>query len=138
MEYLNWRYCDPNGGIFKVRGIKKDGQPLGFCVLAINENHFGQQDGVIVDLMAVKPDVNETLVLDAIMYFNEHRVNRIKMMNVKDHPISKILRKNGFLDVGTRSYAAFQQINDVTENLLKMMGSSPSQLHIVYGDQDFL
>jgi hypothetical protein len=138
MEYLNWRYCDPNGGIFKVRGIKKDGQPLGFCVLAINENQYGQQDGVIVDLVAVRPDVIETLVLDAIVYFNENRVNRIKMMNVKKHPISKILSKNGFLDIGTRSYAAFQQINDVSENLLKMMNSSPSQLHIVYGDQDFL
>jgi len=136
-DYLNWRYCDPRGGDYLVKIAEANNQILAYTVLRIDKNQRDYPVGYIVDLLILpnRFDVANALVSDAANYFDDHHINIVICLIIKNHPYEAILKKNGFIaDLKKRIlyYRIYGEIKELT-NLKK---EPPSRIHFVYGDFD--
>jgi len=140
-DYLNWRYCDPRAGGFMVKEAKdEDGSTLGYCVLKINKYLKHYPIGYMVDLLALpdRIDVAESLVAEAIRYFDERNVNIVNCLVVENHSHEKILKRYGFIDSRFK-IQIFMRPSSEMVNILKMLERSFSdKIHFSYGDIDSL
>jgi len=142
MEYLNWRYCDPRGGDFIIHLAEDNDIILGFSVLIINRYRADYPVGFIVDLLALKDrlDVADSLLSNAINYFDINNINIINYQIVKNHPYETIFKKHGFVDSRIRTSIfndvdSAEELKEKYENLKK---SPANRIYYSYGDIDSL
>jgi len=138
-EYLNWRYCDHRGGDYLVKIAQTDAKILGYMVLRINKHQIDYPIGYIVDLLTLpnRLDVTNALVEDAVNYFDDHHINIIICLIVKNHPCKAILERNGFITKRERIPLFYRGYTEV-EELRQFESSSPSSIHFAYGDLDVI
>ncbi len=137
--YLNWRYCDPRAGGFRVRIAERGSQVLGFSVLKINRFLEDYPVGFVVDMMSLpdKPEVVAALLLDAEDYFERNDVNIVNALIIQGHSYEKIYKKYGFLDSRIRLSVFMRGIDKA--GLLKVIESCPpSKAFYSWGDHDSL
>lgn len=138
-DYLNWRYCDPRGGDYLVKMAKTDTQILGYMVLRINKYQIDYPIGYIIDLLTLpnRLDVTNALIADSINYFDDHHINIVLCLIVKNHPHKAILENHGFITKGKSIplfYTGYAEIKEFRQ----LESSSPSSIHVAYGDLDFI
>jgi len=139
MEYLNWRYCDPRAGDFVVKLAEEDGLIKGYSVLRINRYREDYPVGFVVDLITLpnRLDVADSLVVDAIKYFDMEDINIINYQVVKNHHNERIFKNNGFLDSRIKLHIFCHPIG-VTEEFNELTESPSSKICYSYGDIDSL
>jgi hypothetical protein len=98
--YLNWRYCDPRGGSYKVRLVEKGDRILGYYVLRVNRINPEYPEGYIVDVVVAKGDEDAAITLfeDACRYFDSNDVPAVHYWVPKNHFYSEIMGRFGFVD----------------------------------------
>jgi len=140
-EYLNWRYCDPRAGGFKVKEAKdEDGSTLGYCVLKINKYLKHYPIGYMVDLLTLpeRVDVAEALVADAIRYFDEQNINIVNCLVVENHPYEKILKRYGFINSRYKIQIFMRPSSEIANTLKKLERTYSEKIYFSYGDIDSL
>jgi hypothetical protein len=135
--YLNWKYCDPRRYKFTIRGIKRDGEVIGYSVLRINDDG-GYISGILEDLVSDfdGTSVAESLVVDALDFFDAHGVDMVMMRVIKGHPFADILGRCGFVDSRARPHVSFLLYRDASEDFRLFMKCKPWQIHYVFCDHD--
>ena len=139
-DYLNWRYCDPRAGDFKVIMAEGDDEELlGYSVLRINRYLKGYPVGYIVDLLA-RPgrwNVLDALADESVKYFDTNDVNIVNCLVTMGHPHERALERLGFVDSRVKMRIFIDEYT--TKGLFnKILGSSPKKIHFSWGDHDSL
>jgi len=136
-EYLNWRYCDPRGGLYTVRLVEEENEILGYSVLRINRYNPDYPEGIIVDLIVENndEDVAASLFYDACRFFDNNDVNAARYLAPRDHFISKIIGRFGFLDSQREQVVWFGDNGD-PKILETIKNSSKDKVMFQYGDTD--
>ena len=139
-EYLNWRYCDPRGGVFSIFQAKSDEGIYGFIVVRINRHIKEYPVGWIADLLVTpeRLDVAQALVEQALAYFEFHNVNVVRHWIVKGSPYKDALKNCGFLDIRKNAPQVSVRARSIGENYHIFMKSDPSKLHIQIGDTEYI
>jgi hypothetical protein len=136
-DYLNWRYCDPRGGDYLVRIAEANSHILGYTVLRIDKHQRDYPVGYIIDLLTLpnRFDVANALVGEATNYFDDHHINIIISLMIKNHPYEAILKKNGFI-TGLKKRHLYYRVYAEIKELSKLKKESPCWIHFAYGDFD--
>jgi len=136
-SYLNWRYCDPRAGGFKVFSAVVGGNMCGYCVVLGNKANESST-GYIVDL-CVLPGMKlvtrcllekavETLVRD---------VNIIKYLVVDGHPNVPVFSSYGFAPLVSNFEVRYvERHKSVREDYAVFYQASGEKLFLQYGDTD--
>ena len=92
LDFLNWRYCDPRSGGYKVNLAEEGGEILGYIVLRINTFNPDYQIGYVVDLLTLpdRYDAADALVNSAVEYFDNNNINIVLSLVCKGHPVSGV------------------------------------------------
>jgi hypothetical protein len=132
VDNLNWRYLDTRGGNYLVRALMEEGEISGYAVSRINR----QEDyhvGYIVDLLADPDRIEnaETLLLDAINYFKENKVNSVVYQIVENHPYEKLASKYGFSGGEANRHFFY---NNMGYEGKRLEGILPEKFYFSFGD----
>ena len=139
-DYLNWRYCDLRAGEYVVNQVEDaENRVLGFCVLRINRHREDYPVGYVVDLLTLpdRLDVADVLVARAVRYFDDHEINIVNALIVKNHPHGRVFTRYGFLDSRIRLNIYYNLLDEV-DYLKRIETSPPERIHFSYGDLDSL
>lgn len=137
-EYLSWKYHQLKNRKYIIKALYSEHELLGFIVLeekTIND----YTEGYIVDLLTTpgRPDVAESLIVDACKYFDDLGINSVNVWTILNHPYVKIYSKNGFIDNRIKPFIGFRYlVNDpnLKESFNILETLHPEQLHIQYSD----
>lgn len=137
-RYLNWRYTDNRAGRFTVKVVldANSGKILGYCIMRINHIRQDYPVGFIMDLIALpgRLDVVDTLLDQAINYFDGQGINIVNILHSEKHPHKKALNKKGFLN---SRMAPFVFINTLGRETTLGHGSNAPG-YFSFGDIDTL
>jgi hypothetical protein len=142
-QYLNWRYSDPRGGMFRaVKAVDEDGSILGYVVSRV-DRVTDYPRGYIVDWLTApgRMDVLSLLLEKALEYFDEQGVNISVALAVKGSSAYRVLRDVGFVDSRQENYLfynIFDESPELMEKNARLQSSEPNQLHFTYGDTDWI
>jgi hypothetical protein len=92
-QFMNWRYCDPRGGIFISKTAEQDGRVLGYIVTRVSHG-----EGYVADLLALpgRLDVVDSLLAGAIGSLRAAGVARVECWTSRGHPYEEVLARRGF------------------------------------------
>jgi len=136
-SYLNWRYCDPRAGSFKVFSAVAGDKMCGYCVVLGNKASESST-GYIVDLCVVPGMKLVTrCLLEKAVETLVHDVNRIKYLVVDGHPNVPVFSSYGFAPVVSNFEVRYVERHDsVREDYAVFYQSSSDKLFLQYGDTD--
>jgi GNAT superfamily N-acetyltransferase len=138
-EYLNWRYCDPRGGEYKVRYAEEGGEIVGFIVLRVNS--FGKDPplGYVVSLYTLpgRLDCAEVLLDDAIKFFDQRKITLIKYCISRGYFYDSLFRKKGFLDSQSGLFFTIRDKN-LGDSFDVFKNSPPERVLFQYGEIDWI
>jgi len=137
--YLNWRYCDPRGGLYTIKVAEELGKILGYVVLRINRYQENYLIGNIVDVLILpeRKDVLESLIEESINFFINADVDHVNCWLIRDHPYEKSLKKFSFLDLNRHILFSFlpYTINNVSfQNII----GQHRKIFLSIGDSDII
>lgn len=135
-EYLNWRYCDPRGGRWRVQGLveSETGRLSGYTAWKVEGGR-----GLIGDLLALpgRLDVVTALVTRALREVRAAGAASVLCWLPARHPYRGVLRRLGFVDSPTRVGHLFRG-QSLTSELVALLSSRHARAHFTLGDSDFV
>ncbi len=136
-DYLNWRYCNFNGGNYTVWLAIKENVILGYIVLRINKYNENQYIGYIIDLLTLPNfmDIADHLINNAVKYFEKEDVDTVTYWGLKNNQYEKYLRKYDFIPRMTPTKLFFKFFADVRE-VDRINRSLKNQIHLNSGNVD--
>ena len=137
-DYLNWRYCDPRGGDYRIWSAFHEKNLLGFIVLRINRYQEDYPTGHILDIIfdPTRLDVADALLKTALSDFDENEINIIYYLGITDNPLDTVVKSNGFVNSRKRilwTYGGYSPVTDYA-NIFKKLPSE--RVYYTYGDMD--
>ena len=134
-HYVNWRYCDPRGGIFIPVLAELDGKILGYAVLKMSGGL-----GYVADLLALpgRRDVAAALMRYAIAAARRHRAMALSCWMPLHHPYTGLLRRHGFFDSHRNAGASIAIGRAMQSENLAFLAQPNSRTHITLGDSDWI
>jgi hypothetical protein len=138
-EYLNLRYCDPRGGDYHIKSIEEAGEILGYIVLRINRYNQEYPEGHVVDFLTYpdRLDVAESLLSDAISFFQGNNINSIRYWVVAKHPYEELFKRFGFINTRKQLRVNLHPMNNGSDWAV-FMNAPANRLHFQYGDSDWI
>lgn len=137
-RYLNWRFCDPRGGAYIVRGARENEELLGYAVLKPE----GDGEMMIVDMLADpgRPDVIPFLLQDALEQGQRHGSESLTCCLPKGHRYERNLRESGFVaEVRMTGDEPMRMIwFPRGDHDLDTLSSPSPACHIMLGDTDWV
>ena len=137
MDYLNWRYCDPRGGFYKILLAEDNDKVIGYIVYKVNRFREEYHRGNIMEALALpdREDAIEALVQEVITRFDLLNVNIVHAQIIKGHSYQAILKRHGFVDSRVKPYLTYRPVA-LGEELEKFVNASPERLNYQYGESD--
>jgi hypothetical protein len=134
-QYLNWRYCDPRGGIFNPVLAELDEEILGYAVLKMSDGH-----GYVADLLALpgRRDVAAALIRYAIASTRRHRAMALTCWMPLHHTYTDLLRRHGFFDSVRNAGASVVTGKAMRPEELAFLKEPTARAHITHGDSDWI
>jgi len=131
--YLNWRYCDPRAGIYRVRIAVDGGELAGFVVTTTID---GQTR--IVDLFAMPGDEEalRALIEDALDHARSESANSLAVLIPRVHPYRQTYLRHGFITWSQMEGVGFNHRNLWALDFLA--NDSNARLNIAFGDSDHM
>jgi hypothetical protein len=137
-DYLNWRYCEKNGGKFVAYIATLENEILGYIILRINRHDANYPTGHIVNLFTLhnRIEAAEYLISNAVKYFKINDINTITYFGIKGNQYDKYLKKYNFLPSTTLFKLFFKAYTDMQKYINIIKNSSKNQIHLVSGNFD--
>jgi len=137
--YLNWRYCDPRAGDYRVTCAEENGSISGYVVTGTNKVNPGYPIGYIMDLLTLpdKPWISSQLLREAVKSMDDEGINIILCLAISGNSLEKALSQNGFLN-SFQEYEAFTIPTPGFTQHEKIDDYSPERVHYSWGDHDSL
>ena len=139
--YMNWRFCDPRGGSFKVFKAGGEHGFRGYIVLFVNKMIEGYPIGYIVDLLTEDDSTAQSLVSFSVDYFQRKGVNIINCLAISGSDCGRALQLNGFLNsmIGLKVFFGRNELRSTDEVLLGVLRkANKDKVYFSYGDIDSL
>lgn len=139
-DYLNWRYCNKNGGNYRVTVAVGKNVILGYCVSRVNSYDAAYPIGYIVDVLSL-PDQIEvayTLVKNAIDHLTR-KSNLNLFFSNSDSPYVKALHTNSFINVPESLYPTPKvscTIYHHNSRIQELGRNNNKEAHFTFGDLD--
>jgi len=140
-EYLNWRYCDPRGPKYRIRGAYRKKNLVGYCISKNNLIDPSYPKGYIVDIGVINENtcVVTNLVKDALGILQENGANEVNIFIINGHEYEKIVKSTGFVDSRADIFIWFGSENEkMEENLRKELNTDPNKIMFHAGDLDII
>lgn len=136
-HYLNWRYTERPGYDYKIFSATNNGALKGYMVLR-NDEMFGLNLGLIVDLIAENDETCYCLINKAIEMFKKSEMDIVGCLMLENSPYFNIIKKSGFIKTPQRfSPKEFFFVNNVDEEKLDPEEAySGKNWYITFGDID--
>ena len=137
VEYLNWRFCDPRAGEFKIRAAEEDSGLVGYAVV-----HAVGSRGHIVDLLVLpgRLDVVRTLVSDAVRELSHAGTAAVECWMLREHPYARALSQAGLVRLPGRSAEVAGEIGwsgpGIGDEQRALLASPDTRTHLVRADFD--
>ncbi len=130
-EHLNWRYCDPRAGVYRVRAVDDGDELLGFMVTGA----FGRA-AQIVDVLIVPgaEGALRLLVEDAIAQAREDDASSLTVMMPRHHPYRETFLRHGSIKSNRVGATGFSRKHRSTLGFLER--DRKARLHVALGDDD--
>ena len=132
VAFLNWRFCDPRGGPFRVRIAEQDGQLLGYIALLVTHSR-----AAIADLLVLpeRLDIARSLVADALDHFRREGAAAVAVRTVERHVYNEVFLDAGF--IARRATAVAGCYPDAADPVpLAVLRDPASRVHLMYADTD--
>jgi hypothetical protein len=138
-EYLNWRYCDPRGGLFRILEAKNGESTIGFIVLRINSIDEEYPVGYIVDYLVDpnQPSTLYSLLSCSMEYFKENNVNLVRSWSIVNNACSHFSRL-GFLVNPKKLHVFISKESIIDDELHWISRSEPEKIFFALGDHDHI
>ena len=139
--YMNWRFCDPRGGSFKVFKAGGEHGFRGYIVLFVNKMIEGYPIGYIVDLLTEDDSTAQSLVSFSVDYFQRKGVNIINCLAINGSSCGRALQLNGFVNsmIGLKVFFGRNELRSTDEVLLGVLRkANKDKVYFSYGDIDSL
>jgi hypothetical protein len=135
-NYLNWRYCNINGGKYIIYLAIKNNDILGYIVLRINKINKMEYVGYIIDLITLSNLTNlaDRLIGKAIEYFEKEKINIITYVGLRNSQYNKYLRNYNFIGFKPIKFVFKFFPNMETINMLKNSKNTQIQLNAGFLD----
>ncbi len=137
---LNWRYADKPGPEYTIFSAERGGNLAGYMVLTSSTNMFDLALGLIVDILTIEEDVTDSLISQAVEYFESQKVDAIGCLMLKHSPYYRALKKAGFVLVPrTFSPREFHFVLHVdSSNIPETVVNKPDNWFLTWGDFDIV
>lgn len=136
-NYLNWRYRDTRGGDYIIKVTTLKNSITGYIVLRINKYNRDYNEGYIMELHGLPnyPLVKKQLILNALEYFKENKVNCIHSIAFKTSIEAKLLKQFGFIPHLDDHYIFFSTEHTLN-NFEKLVNTPADKINFNYGVTD--
>jgi GNAT superfamily N-acetyltransferase len=137
---LNWRYKDMRGGKYIVKtAIEKD-EIIGYIVLRINRYNKNYAIGYIVEIKSIqnRPEVTNSLIEEALNYFDEQNINIIQCLVIDDYPYKKALGEHNFLNSRRNIYSYYEILKPINQDIQLFQQSPPNKIDMPFGFYDWI
>ncbi len=130
-QRLNWRYCDPRAGIYRVRAAERDGELAGYMVTALREG-----DSQVVDVLTLPGDeaALRALVDDAITGVGENGARVLTVLMPRSHAYRETFSRAGFIPSKWVSNMGYGARENSPLDFLET--DRHARLHVAFGDTD--
>jgi len=130
-QHLNWRYCDPRAGVYRVRVAERDDELAGFMVTA-----FRRGDSQVVDVLTLPGDQGalRALIEDAIADIRERDGEAVTVLMPRSHPYREAFNRYGFVRTKWVSNMGFKERKDSLLDFAEH--NKDARLHFAFGDTD--
>jgi hypothetical protein len=137
-EYLNWRFCDPRAGPYRIFLAWDDGGLVGYVVSRVNRFIEDYPIGYIVDLLALPGERGaiEFLLESALAKIDQQGINIVLSMIPKGHRYEAYYAGQGFVD-SRKNLHLYTSLNQWGEEF-KLKSLSPDEVHFNFGSIDSL
>ncbi len=132
-QHLNWRYCDPRAGIYRIRAAERDGELTGFIVTA-----FRGGDSQVVDLLTLPNDeaTLRALLEDAINAIRNEGATSLTVLMPRSHAYRETFSRYGFIPSKWVSNMGFTTRKDSPLDFVET--DKHAQIHLAFGDSDHI
>ena len=130
-QYLNWRFCDPRAGVYRVRAVEDGDELLGFMVMSTTGG-----DAQIVDLMVApgRIDALRALLEDALAKVRRDGTSSVTVLLPHVHPYRETFLRYGFIKYHRVGPMGFGRRDDSPLYFLER--DKRARLHVAFGDED--
>jgi hypothetical protein len=137
MDYLNWRYCDPRGGFYKVLVAKDKRGIVGYIVYKVSKHLEEYPVGYIMEVLTLpdRVDVVEALIGNVVKRFFSMGVNVVHAQIVKGHPYEAYFKHYDFVDSRVKPFLWYRPVS-LDINLKQFVNATPDRLNYQYGESD--
>jgi hypothetical protein len=135
-HFLNWRFCDPRGGNFRIYQAIKNDQILGFIVTNIVEE-AGYKEGYIMELLTLDDQQNiaDKLIQHALKTFEDDYVNAVHYKECVSGKYQNAFKRNSFIEIPGMQEIYIPCSFKADKHLEPIFRNAPStRLHFGYGD----
>ncbi|GAG17714.1 unnamed protein product, partial [marine sediment metagenome] len=134
-EYLNWRYVS-NPGEYVIYAAKRKDLLAGYIILKCEKGTSGLKLGNIVDIFAAKNQITliQTLVLRAIEYFRQEKIDVVFSWVIKSSELYRALNELGFISYYKKLHFAIRTIRIEYSDLIQL--KNPAAWYFTMGDAD--
>ena len=131
--YLNWRYCDPRAGVYRVRTAMRGDDLVGFMVSALHH-----ADLQLVDLLTLPGDEDalRALIEDAVEEGVRTDARTITVRMPRQHPYRAVFQRYRFIRANWISNMGFPERDDTLLDFLET--DRRARVHTAFGDSDHI
>ena len=137
--FLNWRYCDPRGGYYRVVLAERGDELLGYIVYVVSDLR-----AKIVDLLSSpgRLEVVRALLAAALASCRQAGVDGVEYWNMAHHPYAAALREFGFVRMARRTQETSRRVNfrgrnpALFEALTPIVSKTHARIHLTAGDSE--
>lgn len=122
-------------GEHTIKLAEENGKIVGYSILSVIRTDKNYPFGRILDLIALpgRLDIVDSLLADALKYFESNGINVCNATVVNGHPYSRVFKKRGFVNTETK-LRLFYVDNGIEKDIEKLATGPTSKVHICYGD----
>lgn len=138
-EYMNWRYRDPRAGIYNVKTAELNEEIIGYIVTRVNK-YKKYWTAYIIDLLTLsnENDVGNLLLEHALNDLDDQDVNITRFWALENHPLTEIVRKQGFLPIRKDPISILIKPLHGQEEYNKIKNLPIEQIHFQIGDTEWM
>ena len=134
-EYLNWRYCDPRAGDWRVAVAESEGVMAGYVVYRPSSHR-----AILADLLTLpeRLDVAAPLVEFVTSEVRAAGAASVRTWLPRKHPYTPVLKACGYIGI-RRSPGANIRIKRLSEDDRRLILDDPdTRIHMMPGDTDMV
>ena len=130
-EYLNWRWCDPRAGVYRIRAAERQGELRGFMVTTAGGGEIRVADWLV---HADDPAALVALLDDAIAFGRRAGSTLMSMQMPRRHRYREAFHLAGFHRAGT--LGRYGQTPGQSRLVAFLGTDAEARVHVSFGDED--